>query len=252
MSNYKFIVNPISGRGAGERAIPEIRKYCELHGFEYDIVRTERPQHAISLAQEAVFEGSEEVVAVGGDGTANEVINGLMHALKDEESTARMGIVGVGRGNDFAYGVGIPAGIKRGFDILVRNQDKPIDVGNVSGGLYKQGRYFGNGVGIGFDAVVGFEALKMTKLQGFLSYIIAAIKTVFLYYNAPLVRIEYNNESMTLPALLVSIMNGRRMGGGFQMAPHAEMDDGKFNICIAEEVSKAKIFYLILQFMKGS
>jgi YegS/Rv2252/BmrU family lipid kinase len=192
------------------------------------------------------------IVAVGGDGTANEVINGLMNALTADNSTALFGVLGVGRGNDFAYGVGIPSGIERGFEILLRSHYKPIDVGKVTGGLYPQGRYFGNGVGIGFDAVVGFEALKMTRLQGFLSYIIAAIKTIFLYYNAPLVQIEYNNESMTLPSLLISIMNGRRMGGGFFMAPHAEMDDGKFNLCIAEEVSRAKIFYLMLHFMQGS
>ena len=92
----------------------------------------------------------------------------------------------------------------------------------------------------------------MTKLHGFLSYIIAALKTIFLYYNAPLVRLEYNNESITLPSLLISIMNGRRMGGGFLMAPQAEMDDGIFNLCIAGEVSKAKIFYLMLHFMKGT
>ena len=252
MSNYRFIVNPTSGRGAGELAVPEIRKYCNLQGIEYDIVRTERTQHAISLTRDAINEKKEVIVAVGGDGTANEVINGLMYEPNDSVNNPVMGILGVGRGNDFAYGLGIPSGITDGFDILIRNQYRPIDVGHVVGGLYPQGRYFGNGVGIGFDAVVGFEALKMTKLHGFLSYIIAAIKTIFLYYNAPMVRLEYNNETISLPALMISIMNGRRMGGGFLMAPHAEMDDGILNLCIAGEVSKAKIFYLILHFMKGT
>jgi len=252
MSNYRFIVNPTSGRGAGERAIPEIRKYCRLHGFEYDIVRTERAEQAIMLTRDAINDKKDFIVAVGGDGTANEVINGLMYALLDSNKKAVMGVLGVGRGNDFAYGLGILPGIENGFEILIRNQIKPIDVGYATGGLYPKGRYFGNGVGIGFDAVVGFEALKMTKLHGFPSYIVAAIKTIFLYYNAPLVRIEYNNESITLPSLLISIMNGQRMGGGFYMAPQAEMDDGIFNLCIASEVSKAKIFYLMLHFMKGT
>ena len=156
MSNYRFIVNPTSGRGAGERAIPEIRKYCNLQGIEYDIVRTERTQHAISLTRDAINEKKEVIVAVGGDGTANEVINGLMYAQIDSANNAVMGVLGVGRGNDFAYGLGIPSGITDGFDILIRNQYKHVDVGHVAGGLFPQGRYFGNGVGIGFDAVVGF------------------------------------------------------------------------------------------------
>lgn len=252
MNLYKFIVNPIAGRGAGEKSIPAIRQYCTIEGLDFEIVRTEKPRHATALAQDAVIEGFDTIVAVGGDGTVNEVVNGLMNARKDKNDTTIMGVLGVGRGNDFAYGLGIPSGIKRGFDLLTKNEFKPIDVGVVIGGLFDQGRYFCNGVGIGFDAVVGFEALKMTKLQGFSSYIIAAIKTIFLYNNAPLVRIEYNNESMTLPALLISIMNGRRMGGGFLMAPQAEIDDAKFDLCIAGEVSKARIIYLMLHFMKGT
>ena len=69
MNNYRFIVNPTSGRGAGERAIPEIRKYCSLHGFEYDIVRTERAEQAILLTRDAINDKKEVIVAVGGDGT---------------------------------------------------------------------------------------------------------------------------------------------------------------------------------------
>ena len=110
-----------------------------------------------------------------------------------------------------------------------------IDIGRVAGGLYPQGRYFGNGVGIGFDAVVGFVAQKKKRLTGFASYIVAALKTIFLYYRAPLVRIEYDGQTLTLPSLMVSVMNGRRMGGGFMMAPQAQPDDGLFDLCIASK-----------------
>jgi diacylglycerol kinase (ATP) len=126
-----------------------------------------------------------------------------------------------------------------------------LDVGRVVGGLYPQGRYFGNGVGIGFDAVVGFEALKLTWLSGFPSYIVAALKTIFLYFHAPVVRIEYDDQELVLPALMVSIMNGRRMGGGFMMAPDALTSDGRLDLCIARQVSRAQIFALIPKFMKG-
>jgi len=163
-----------------------------------------------------------------------------------------MGILCVGRGNDFAYGMGIPTDLEAGCRALAQGHRRPIDVGRVVGGLYPQGRYFGNGIGIGFDAVVGFEAVKMTRLHGCPSYLVAVLKTVFLYYKAPLVAIEYDGQIITQPALMVSIMNGQRLGGGFVMAPDAEPDDGLFDLCIAHEVSRARMFSLIPHFLRGT
>ena len=251
MSKYLIIVNPISGRGAGEKSIPAIRQYLESLQLTHELLQTERPGHAIELAESAALAGYEAVIGVGGDGTANEIINGLMRIRQSGGPAPAMGMLAVGRGNDFAFGAGIPAGLEAGFDILTGNYRKNIDIGRVTGGNYPQGRYFGNGVGIGFDAVVGFEALKMTRLTGFLSYIVAALKTIFLYYHAPTVRIEYDGESLELPALMVSIMNGRRMGGGFMMAPDANPADGLLDLCIARQVSRGRIFALIPHFLKG-
>jgi len=253
MPRYKIIVNPISGRGAGDRAVPLIEQLLQGHGLNFDLVRTERPWHAAELAQQAIQDRYGVVVAVGGDGTANEVLNGLMLARQAGiENRAAMGILSVGRGNDFAFGAGVPRDLAAGCLVLAQDHRRTIDVGRVVGGLYPQGRYFGNGVGIGFDAVVGFEALKMKRLHGFPSYIVAALKTIFLYYHAPLVRIEYDGQTITQPSLLISIMNGRRMGGGFMMAPQAENDDGLFDLCIASQVSRARIFTLIPRFMNGT
>lgn len=252
MTKYKIIVNPIAGRGAGEKSIPLIKGLLQDYGLDFDLVRTECPWHAAELAQQAVSDGYEVVVAVGGDGTANEVLNGLMQAKQAGRSTATMGFINVGRGNDFGFGVGVPKGVAAGCKVLQQGYRRVIDIGRVAGGLYPQGRYFGNGVGIGFDAVVGFEAVKMKHLTGFLNYLVAALKTIFLYYRAPLVKIEYNEEAITQLSLMVSIMNGRRMGGAFMMAPHSEIDDGFFDICIASQTSRARIFALIPQFMKGT
>jgi len=252
MTRYKIIVNPTSGRGNGERAIPLVEQMLRGHGLDFDLVRTERPWHAADLAQQAVADGYDVVVAVGGDGTANEVLNGLMRAQQAGSGRAALGLLSVGRGNDFAYGMGAPRDLAAGCQALAQGHRRTADVGKVTGGLYPQGRYFGNGVGIGFDAVVGFVALKMTRLSGFPSYIVAALKTIFLYYKAPLVRIEYDDQMLTTPALMVSIMNGRRMGGGFLMAPQGMVDDGLLDLCIAEQVSRARIFALIPRFMAGT
>ena len=257
MSKYKIIVNPTAGRGAGEQAIPRIKRMLNEYDLDFDLVRTERPWHAAELAQEAATAGYDVVVAVGGDGTANEVLNGLMRAKRVSESASQreecaMGIVCVGRGNDFAYGMGIPADLEEGCRALAQDHRRTVDVGWDAGGLYPEGRYFGNGVGIGFDAVVGFEAVKMTRLTGFPSYIVAVLKTVLLYYKAPLTKIKYDGETITQPSLMISIMNGQRMGGGFYMAPDGKPDDGMFDLCIAHEVSRPRLFGLIPHFMRGT
>jgi diacylglycerol kinase family enzyme len=163
-----------------------------------------------------------------------------------------MGILCVGRGNDFAYGMGIPPALDQGLVALKQNNRRTIDVGFVQGGMYPQGRYFGNGVGIGFDAVVGFEALKLAPLSGFPSYIVAALKTIFLYFNAPQLAIKIDDETLNQPALMVSTMNGRRMGGGFMMAPESSPEDGLFDICIAGELTRFGILKLMPRFMKGT
>jgi YegS/Rv2252/BmrU family lipid kinase len=251
MKKYKIIVNPESGRGAGWRTTPQISEYLTAHGLEFDIVSTEGPWHAEELSQQAAIDGFDVVVAAGGDGTANEVLNGLMLA-SNVGVTPVMGVLPIGQGNDFAFSMGVPTNLEEACQALVNGSRRTIDVGLVTGGRRPEGRYFGNGIGIGFDAVVGFEALKLKRLHGFPAYLVAALKTIFLYFKAPQVRVELDDETLTLPALMVSIMNGRRMGGGFMMAPHGDPGDGHLDLCIAEQVSKLKIFALILRFMQGN
>lgn len=252
MNRYKIIINPISGRGAGGRAVTPIERMLREYHLDFDLVLTKRPWHAAELAQQAAASGFEIVVAVGGDGTANEVLNGLMLAKRAGIEGIAMGMLCVGRGNDFAFGAGVPRDLSVGCRVLAQNRRRVIDIGRATGGLFPEGRYFGNGVGIGFDAVVGFEALKMKRLSGFPSYIVAALKTVFLYYHAPLVKIEYDGQTITQRALMVSTMNGRRLGGGFKMAPYDNMDDGWFDLTIAQQVSRARILALIPKFLQGT
>jgi diacylglycerol kinase (ATP) len=250
--HIRFIINPIAGQGAGKLAQPEIERQSLQNKLNFDIVMTERPGHAIDLARQAAIDQIEIVVAVGGDGTSNEVLNGLMQAYIQGYQNSVMGIIAIGRGNDFAYGFGVPPGLQDGFTVLVEGKPFKMDIGQVLGGDYPEGRYFGNGVGIGFDAVVGFEALKLTHLHGFLNYVVAALRTIFLYFNAPLLRIEFDDHLVTQPSLMVSIMNGRRMGGGFMMAPDALQDDGLLDLCIAGQLSRTGILTMIPRFMKGT
>jgi YegS/Rv2252/BmrU family lipid kinase len=244
-----LIANPTSGRGAGLKAVEPVSRALTEAGVSFEAVVTQRPWHAAELAAAAGSQGWEAVVAVGGDGTANEVLNGLMQI--PIERRPAMGIIPVGRGNDFAFGMGVPQGIAASVPLVIAARKRRIDVGKVTGGLYPQGRYFGNGIGIGFDAVVGFEALKLAPLSGFASYIVAALKTISLYDRGPRLRIELDDRTMVQETLMVSVMNGRRMGGGFHMAPKGDPGDGLFDVCIAGQVTRGRILSLIPHFLKG-
>jgi len=261
MTKYQVIVNPISGRGNGERSIPVIEAALRGYGLDFDLVRTERPWHAAELAQKAARDGYNVVVSVGGDGTANEVLNGLMLAKEEGHGGVAMSVISAGRGNDLAFGMLMPGTVEAGCKVLAEGHRLLVDVGKLTTpsygpplypGVRAFGRYFGNGVGVGFDAIVGFEALKLKWLTGFPSYIVAVLETVFLYYRAPVLRIEYDSGSITQPSLMISTMNGRRFGGGFMMAPQARPDDGLFDCCIVRGVSRPRVFGMIPHFMKGT
>jgi diacylglycerol kinase (ATP) len=252
MPYTRIIVNPASGRGAGERSIPIIESRLKASGVDFDLQCTTRPWHAAELARQAAQEGVAVVAGAGGDGTANEIINGLMLARQEGADSTALGMLPVGRGNDFAYSMGLPLELEAACRCLAQDLRRKIDIGRVTGGDYPQGRYFGNGIGVGFDAVVGFVALKLTYLSGFPSYIAAALQTIFLYYTAPRLHLQTDDQSFDQRCLMVSVMNGRRMGGGFMMAPEARSDDGLLDLCIARQVSRLRIIQLIPYFMQGS
>jgi diacylglycerol kinase (ATP) len=252
MLRYKVIVNPQADRGESIKSLPRVEELLKLNGFQYDLAITEKPWQAADLAQQAIADGYDVVIAAGGDGTANEVINGFMRARSNGKIKAAMGIIPIGRGNDFAYGMGAPTELEAAIEALKQDHRKTVDIAHVQGGLYPDGRYIGNGIGIGFDAVVGFVAARHKILTGFISYLWAALKTIFLYYKAPQVKIEMDDEEIVMDALMVSVMNGRRMGGGFMMAPDSEPDDGILNLCIANQVSQVKCLILLPKFMNAT
>lgn len=247
-----IIVNPISGRGLGERSIPAIEERLRSAGIDYKLVRTERVWHAAELAEQAALDGYDVIVCASGDGTINEALNGIMKARKNGIKNTAFGVISIGTGNDFSGGMGIPTDLEHSLDALITNKRKMIDIGFVKGGDFPEGRYFGNGIGIGFDAAVGTAASKVRWTRGLPAYLIGVIATVFLYYTPPKVRIMVDNEEIIQRSLMISIMNGKRMGGGFQMAPNSKVDDGFFDLCICETASKARIFGLIPYFLKGT
>jgi YegS/Rv2252/BmrU family lipid kinase len=251
MTKYKVIANPNAGHGKGAKSIPEIERLMKEHGLDFDLVRTEGVGHGIRLARQAALDGYDVVVAAGGDGTVNEVLNGLMEARAAGPQRPALGVLCAGRGNDFAPAAAIPETLAGGCRVLKDNHRRLVDIGRVTGGNVPQGRLFLNTVGIGFDAIVTIEAAKLPRLGGFLGFLIAILRTIFLYYKGPNVRMDYDGQSLTTPTLLLSVMNGKRLGGGFWMAPEASLDDGLFDVVVGRQVSRGRILTLLPHFTKG-
>ena len=250
MQSIKVILNPVAGRGHGARVEPELREYLAAEGLDFDLVHTSRPWHAAELAESAVRDGFDIVVAAGGDGTTHEVVNGLL-AASDGGEAGTLGVIPIGSGSDFAHTAGVPAQLPAACRRLARGQIRLVDVGQL-GMPGQETRYFDNTVGIGFDGVVTLETLKVKRLRGMALYLPVVLKTVFLSLKIPRVTIDYDGQELALPALMVVVANGPREGGGFFVAPQAQPDDCLFDLCITREVSRLGMLGLIPHFMKGT
>ncbi|MGD2148476.1 MAG: diacylglycerol kinase family lipid kinase [Anaerolineae bacterium] len=246
----RVILNPAAGHGYGARVEPKIRQGLEAEGIDFDIVRTDGPWHAAELAERACADGCEMIIAAGGDGTVNEIINGFMRA-SEGTGRRRLGIIPAGSGSDFATGIGLPTDLHEACEQIASGRTMTVDIGRVSV-PGREPRYFGNVVGVGFDGAVLVETLKMKQLRGLALYLPAVLKTIFMNFKAPRMTIEYDGEKMEKPAMLVSIANGFREGGGFLIAPDAKPDDGLFDVVIADEVSQLTMLRLIPHFLRGT
>lgn len=250
MPKTTVILNPTAGRGAGARMAPQIAARLRDYGLDFELLTTSGPVHARELACQAVMQGRQLVITVGGDGTANEALNGLMQAGCNPDDIA-LAILPIGTGNDFAFSAGLPLNLEDAFQVVVRGQSRVLDVGWMRANN-EEPRYFGNGVGIGFDAMANIESRKLTRLRGFLLYLVAVLRTLAFYYDAPLAEIRTDREAIIQPSLLISVMNGYRMGGGFHITPGSQMDDGLLDLCIGAKMGRLRMIGFVPQFIRGT
>jgi len=250
MPRIKVIVNPLAGKGYAGKISPLIRKQFAALGADFDLVHTTAPGEAIDLASQAVQDGFEIVVAVGGDGTSHEVMNGLMKQARGGIA-GTLGCIPAGSGNDFAVMNGAPADVEAACRLIVQGATRLIDVGllNIDGQIR---RYFDNVAGIGFDALVTMECRKAKYLRGLALYLPVVLKTIFLSMHPSRTEIIHDGETQRKTTLMICVANGPREGGGFFVAPHARCDDGHFDLLIAEKMPKLGMLAMVPRFMKGT
>ncbi|HID86596.1 MAG TPA: diacylglycerol kinase family lipid kinase [Anaerolineae bacterium] len=245
MTRYKLIVNPVAGRGAGEKALPIVRDTLQRLGVEFDITCTTRPAEAMILAREAMAEGYDVLVALGGDGLAHEIVNGMLMETEGE-AVGTLGIIPIGSGNDFVKMLDVPTDLVAACYHLVEGKTRLVDVGRIND------HYLVNSMGTGFDALVSIEAQKIGWLTGLPLYLLAVFRTLALTYRTPQATIELDGETISQTITLIAVMNGRCYGGGFWITPDAENDDGLFDLAIARGLGRLEILRLLPDVMKGT
>jgi len=244
----KIILNPMADMGNAWRVARDLRSITEQHGG-VDWSGTVYPGHGIELAKQAAEGGYDMVVAMGGDGTVHEVINGIMQ-IREEECPI-LGVVPVGSGNDFAHAIGVPMKSDHALVHALNGEASKVDLGLMTDEHGKK-EYFDNTLGIGFDAVVTIRSHRLPLLRGFIMYLTAVIQTIFLNHNPMSMQIETEDQKWEQSNLLLTVCNGPREGGGFMIAPEAKIDDGILHYAMIKKVSRPMMFRLIPEVMNGT
>jgi YegS/Rv2252/BmrU family lipid kinase len=236
-----FIVNPVAGKGKAMKLVPDIIEQCKARNYNYNIVDTGYPGHATEIAKQASDTKACRIYSVGGDGTLNEVLNGIAG------SSSVLGVIPCGSGNDFIksiIGSAIPDNI---LTATIEGKEKLIDYASVND------KYFVNISSVGFDAEVAYQTghfKKLPLISGKMAYILGILTTILICKNHHM-ELKLDNETISGKSLLIAAGIGKYYGGGIFALPDAEIDDGLFDICHVDAMSRFKILRLFPQYMKG-
>ncbi len=246
----QLIVNTAAGRGRAGKVWHRIETYLARYGVEYALSYTQAPGQGVDIARRAATAGFERVVAVGGDGTTDEVANGLLLAA-EEGHQAMLAVIPVGSGNDFSYAVGIPANLEKACQRLAEGRVRAVDVIQVT--VDGQPRIFDNSVGIGYDADVLLETHKIESLRGFPLYLWAVFRVLATNKWPYPMHITVDGQPLPHHAVtLITVANGPRAGGGFYLTPDAKPDDGLLDVCVADQLGRLGILHLLPHAMRGT
>ena len=235
------ILNPEAGHGRGSKLAATLARAFRDAGMRIEVLVTPGPAEAARLAAEAADDGYATVIAAGGDGTANEVANGLVG------TTTALALYPLGTGNDLARGLGYPKRLRDVPAFLAKARRRVIDVGELNG------RVFVNAAGVGIDGVV-VEGVKGSSryVGSTLGYFAGALGAIAMYKAMPM-RITIDaGEPREGRHLIVVASNGRFFGGGMQPAPRSALDDGWLDLTIATEMGKIATLGALARLYRGT
>lgn len=229
--------------------IDDVADALRAAGIDHTLISPTKSGETVELIELAILKGAERIISTGGDGTVNEVVNGIVRAQRRGAARPKLAILPNGRGNDFGAAVGISQDLKRSIAVIGAGAVKTVDIGKVYDGLSE--RYFINGTGVGIDAAINYWA-TLSKLNGFPSYAWGLLKAIFLNYDQPRMKIRIDGLELDKPVLLLVAMNGRQEGGGFKLAPDFDLQDGLLNISlIGDGLPVGKVLPIVPAILKG-
>jgi YegS/Rv2252/BmrU family lipid kinase len=242
---WSFIVNPTAGGGAGKRILPELEKEIAKRALHASILLTERHHHAIELSKRSLENGSTHIIAVGGDGTMNEVARPLFG-----HPGVTTGLIPAGTGNDFIQILGFPDRFtEEHWDLFFRQSVIKMDAGHVNG------LFFLNGMGLGFDAQVAAENYvepgKVAKASGKGKYLWHIVKTLLLYREGR-VTVTRAGQQQETDCFINTISIGRRFAGSFFLTPEAIANDGLLDVCMIKKLNLLQRFRILSMVPKGT
>ena len=236
-----IIANPLSGGGTGEKYASAVEAALQEKGVLFSLKRTQYRGHAVKLAQEAAEQGCEAVVALGGDGTFQEVVTGL------GSCKATVGFIAAGTGNDFIRTVGLPKDPLEALEVILQGNTCGLDLLECG-----DGNRCLNIAGTGLDVELLMRSIRYRKhVKSSLSYYLSLIVTLFSFsFRDFTVRVD-GGEEKQFCAMMISAANGRYCGGGLPVAPEALCNDGKIDLIIIRKLPRILLPYLFVRFLKG-
>lgn len=255
VKNRVFIVNPHAARGTVGKNWPQIKELAEKRLGPFKFFVTTAPGDATQFANLAVSEGAQSVVCVGGDGTLNEIINGLMNEEGPKNPEVHLGFIPNGTGCDFRRTLLIPTNPEDALKVIEGGRTRPIDLGRLRYTDHEgetRTRYFHNLTSFGLGGEVDERVNRSgKKLGGFLSFIMATLVSLVLYEKKRIrLRVdEHFDEEVVV--LNVAVANGQYHGGGMWVAPGADPSDGIFHVTIIGDLSLPEVFYYLPKLYNG-
>ncbi|NLM36329.1 MAG: diacylglycerol kinase family lipid kinase [Clostridiales bacterium] len=238
---HLFIINPQAGKGKTKEIILMKEKACKKESVDYIIEFTKRVGHAKEIAKEYTSKEAMRVYSVGGDGTLNEVLNGMA------ESDSSLAVIPSGSGNDFIRSITDKEDLEEILTSSIKSEFELVDLGKCNE------KYFINIASVGLDAEIVYNSIKLKRLPFIPSkfaYLLSIFTTVFGYKSKKL-NIQLDDKNIYEKTLLTAVANGKYYGGGMKVAPRAELCDGSFEICHVKEASPFKIIRLFPRLIKG-
>lgn len=241
-----LIVNPAAGKGRAGRQLARIVSSLHADGYRVEEYVTARPMHAATIARELPDDGAPLCVA-GGDGTLNEVINGL------EPKSHPVGVLPFGTGNDFARALKVKS-MSDTLTALLSDRRRTVDI--VKADVLEEGeaiisRRYLNALGVGFDAAVAVDVSRRRIGSGIIPYLLAVLRMLRTYESVPSRTLLHNRE-LSERLFLACLGNGTTSGGGFRLTPRAELDDRLMDLCHVRAASVARILQILPRALNGS